>query len=76
MDYITARKRLYIPGYEYLAIATPAWQTLLSLARESDVWLWDFDGYNSTMELAVEDESRPMGHAFVLAHHANRALQT
>lgn len=74
LDYIQARKRIYIPLYAATVIQTEAFKRLLNLYRmEGDITLWDFDGYDySKMGLSIRDvvnnPKRKMGHAFVIAH--------
>jgi hypothetical protein len=74
LGYIEARKRIYVPLYAKAVVNTKAFQTLLALYREKgEVVLWDFDGYDhikmgKTIREVLNDPSRPMGHAFVLAY--------
>lgn len=85
LDYIQARKRIYIPLYAKAVVKTEAFQKLLELYLErGDVTLWDFDGYDHRaqgMSLldVVNNPRRPMGHAFVLAHllerHAEKLIR-
>jgi hypothetical protein len=77
LDYIEARKKIYIPLYTTAVRETPAWIWLQEQYEEKqkegkDLVLWDFDGYDirqtrQALEDTIEDPSRPMGHAFVLA---------
>lgn len=73
LDYITARKKVYIPLYAHAVVQTPAFAWLKTLYRvESHLTLWDFDGYDytalgMTLKEAVNDPKRKLGHAFVLA---------
>ncbi len=74
LDYITARKRIYIPLY-YEAVVNSSAFFLLNMEYESsekDLYLWDFDGYNHkelgmSYDEVVNCKERKMGHAFVLA---------
>lgn len=74
LDYIAARKRVYIPLYAHAVAKSPAFSQLLALYRaQGHVTLWDFDGYDHTalgmsMKDVVNEPKRKMGHAFVLAH--------
>ena len=47
LDYIEARKRIYIPEYAKLVTKTPAFKKLQALKRsEKNIILSDFDGWN------------------------------
>jgi len=73
LDYIEARKQIYIPLYAKAVQQTNAFEKLKKLYEtEQDLYLWDFDGYdfhsmNLTFEQVINDPNRKMGHAFVLA---------
>lgn len=74
LDYIEARKELYIPFYSKAVEATEAFQQLqeLYLTSEQDIYLVDFDAYNAqALEMSYKDvincKTKKMGHAFVLA---------
>lgn len=72
LDYISARKRIYIPLYARAVKETQAFAQLRDMANRKDVWLWDFDGYDHhalgmSLDDVIECETRKMGHAFVLA---------
>jgi len=73
LDYITARKRIYIPLYTRAVWHTEAFQMLKAQAEiRDDLYLWDFDSYEyrrqgMTWEDAVNNPERPLGHAMVLA---------
>lgn len=73
LDYIEARKRIYIPLYAAAVQKTEAWEELVSRYKsEKDIYLWDFDGYDyitmgRSLKQVVNDPERKMGHAFVLA---------
>lgn len=72
LDYISARKEIYIPLYKKSVENTDAFKKLKQIASEQDIWLWDFDGYdykklNMSLDDVVNSTTRKMGHAFVLA---------
>ena len=70
LSYVEARKRIYVPLYAKAVVKTTAFATLLGLYRDhGEVVMWDFDGYETkkTFEELLNDPSRPLGHAFVLA---------
>lgn len=73
MDYIAARKRIYIPLYAKAVLPTAAFNQLLALYKANgEITLWDFDGYDHrrlgmTLREVVDNPDRKMGHAFVLA---------
>lgn len=72
LDYIEARKKIYVPLYSNAVRKTSAFYQLEQLAATlNEVWLWDFDGYNHrekgmTFDDVLNDEGMKMGHAFVL----------
>lgn len=68
LDYITARKKIYIPLYSAAARKTNAYKHLAYLRDEMDIVLWDFDGYETKNSQAqiMNDKNQNMGHAFVL----------
>lgn len=76
LDYIEARKQIYIPQYKHAVIQTQAFQELMLLYYQcqtlnTDIYLFDYDGYNHrllgmTLEDVVNCKERKMGHAFVL----------
>lgn len=74
LSYVEARKKIYIPMYAKAVIKTEAFKKLKELYDSSGVLhLWDFDGYNhiklnKTLKEVVNDPTRKMGHAFVLAY--------
>lgn len=74
LDYVTARKRVYIPLYAHAVVKSIAFAKLLDLYRKlGKITLWDFDGYDyialgMTMKDVVNDPKRKMGHAFITAH--------
>lgn len=76
LDYIDARKRIYIPVYSRLARKSKAFAKLIrlhiQLKSKQVLALRDFDGYDHkllNMDLVdvVDESKRKMGHAFVLA---------
>jgi hypothetical protein len=73
LTYIEARSRLYIPMYAWAARRVPEWEQLQALYRErGQLTLVDFDAYDHR-RLGYDwfgvltNESRKMGHGFVLA---------
>jgi hypothetical protein len=73
LDYVSARKAIYIPIYSRAVAKTPSWEELKHRYDSGkELWLWDFDGYDHVKHgIALKDaqdlSSRKMGHAFVLA---------
>jgi len=73
LDYIEARKKIYVPLYAEAVKGTEAFKKLQEEAEKNEtIYLWDFDGYNHkamgmTYEDVVDEPSMKMGHAFVLA---------
>jgi hypothetical protein len=70
LDYIEARKQIYISLYAKAVQETSAFEKLKNLS--GDLYLWDFDAYNHkalglSYEQVINDPNRKMGHAFVLA---------
>ena len=71
--YIYALKVQYIRIYAHLVRQTETYKLLWDLVQEGhDIVLRDFDGYDyiregASLDQAVNDPSRSMGHAFVLA---------
>jgi hypothetical protein len=80
LDYVTARKRIYIPLYSEIVRQSPAWKQLRSIYEQAgEVVLWDFDGYDHralgmNYEEVVDSPTRKMGHGFVLAMMLEGAL--
>ena len=74
LEYIEARKKIYIPLYTAAVVNSRAFGQLLELYRaEGKAILWDFDGYDHvalgmTYKDVVNSPTRPMGHAFVIAY--------
>lgn len=73
MDYIEARKRIYIPLYSAAVQKTSAFAKLKKMYDAGeDLCLWDFDGYDHkaagiTYDQVINDPAKSMGHAFVIA---------
>jgi len=73
LSYVEARKKIYIPLYYEAVKKTSAYASLeMHHELDEDIYLWDFDGYNHrAMDMSWDDvvnnDTRPMGHAFVLA---------
>jgi len=73
LGYVEARKRIYVPLYTKAVVRTQGFATLRALYRErGELILWDFDGYDHhelgmTLKEVLNDPTRKMGHAFVLA---------
>lgn len=73
LDYIQARKEIYIPVYAEAVKKSHAFSILQKMTFEPvDLYLWDFDGYNHkalnlTYDEVINDPKRKMGHGFVLA---------
>lgn len=72
LQYIEARKKIYVPHYAAALGATGALQELRRLASKVTVALWDFDGYNfrargMTLRECLENQSSSFGHAFAVA---------
>ena len=74
LDYISARKKIYIPLYSQAVKQTNAWQLLQKLyaSATQPIYLWDFDAHNLTpgtfnyQDLWDNPEIK-VGHAYVLA---------
>jgi len=72
LDYIEARKRIYLPAYANAVTKTDAFTKLQETCKEhEDIWLWDFDCYRHdemgmTLSDVLHDGSRSMGHGFIL----------
>lgn len=72
IDYISARKKLYIPAYSQLVTATKSYALLYKWVMEGhNIILRDFDGYDHHklgMSLidVVNNTQKSLGHAFVL----------
>lgn len=72
-DYVPARKAIYLPVYAQAVQTTEAFARLrATYEAEGEVWLRDFDGYDHralgmSLDDVLNDPTRKMGHAFVLA---------
>ena len=72
LDYIDARKKIYIPLYARAVVKTKEYNELKRrYDKGEDLILWDFDGYKfpdkeKTYLDVINDEKKKMGHAFVL----------
>jgi hypothetical protein len=73
LGYVEARKRIYVPLYTRAVVGTRGFARLRERYRElGTLVLWDFDGYDHhalgmTLKEVMNDPTRKMGHAFVLA---------
>jgi hypothetical protein len=78
LGYVDARKQIYIPLYRDSVRKTAGWQTLRTIFKQHvqeaglRLQLWDYDAYphielGYTLNQVVNDGTRTMGHAFVLA---------
>ena len=76
LDYIEARRRIYLPLYIRAVLETTAgnqaWRQLLKWREEHDkIYLRDFDGYDHEaqgLDLSgvLHNTARPMGHGFAI----------
>ena len=72
LDYIDARKKIYIPLYARAIIKTSTFQVLKDEYEEKEnLVLWDYDGYDHvkkgmTLQDVLNESKLKMGHAFVL----------
>lgn len=71
LDYISARKLIYIPQYARAVVKTEAFKELQRLRDEGKkLALLDFDGYDRkthSYDDVINDATRKMGHSFVIA---------
>lgn len=73
LDYIEARKRIYAPLYGGAVLNGDAWGLLKAeYSCNSNLTLFDYDGYDylklgMSLTDVLNDPTRKMGHAFVLA---------
>jgi hypothetical protein len=80
MDYVDARKKIYVPLYYRAVKDTGAYKILRDMYLSNDViYLWDFDGYrNDLLGMNLVDvlncPDRKMGHAFVLARMLEKRI--
>lgn len=69
LDYIAARKEIYIPLYSKAAAKTKEFKELQELYKKEDLLIVDFDVYDRGVldwDSIIACESRKMGHGFVL----------
>lgn len=72
LDYISARKHIYVPLYAKAVLKTNAYKKLQDIvASDKHLYLLDFDAYkhreqNMTMTDVLNCPDKKMGHAFVL----------
>jgi len=71
LDYVPARKKIYIPIYAELVQSTDSFKRLQLLHGTSDIALRDYDGYdyetlNMSLREVANNSQRKCGHAFVL----------
>lgn len=75
LGYVDARKQIYCQLYSEAVEITPAWEQLVETYNQCKdnntvLYLRDYDGYdmkNKTYSDVINDPTRKMGHAFVLA---------
>ncbi len=73
LDYIAARKQIYLPLYQTAVAQTSAYHRLeATYRRNGSITLFDFDGYdhaslNMTLSDVLNCPTRVCGHAFILA---------
>ena len=73
LDYISARKQIYIPLYQETVLKSEEWSQLSEIyEKNQNLILLDFDAYdhrelNFTWDDVIKCEFRKMGHGFVLA---------
>ena len=71
LNYIQARKKIYIPEYAKNVIHTDSFKRLSKLYQQKNIILLDYDAYDNealgmTLVDVVNNPHRKMGHAFVL----------
>jgi len=83
LDYVEARKKIYIPLYSRAVLKSDAFKKLLNIYRETekDIYLVDFDGYNHkekgmTLSDVANNTKKSMGHAFVIYDLLQRQKNT
>lgn len=80
LGYIAARKHIYVPLYSRAVRKSNAYAKLRELClREELVYLWDFDGFDNeklgmSLKDVLNDPTRTMGHAFILARMLERGI--
>lgn len=73
LNYIEARKRIYIPLYRDAVYKTEAFQILKKIYNDKkQISLWCYDGYNHrdfdmSYDDVINNDKLKMGHSFVLA---------
>lgn len=73
LNYIEARKKIYVPLYSGAVLKTKEYQILVEEYKEKkDIVILDFDAYDHrklgmTYKDVINDKSKKMGHGFVLA---------
>lgn len=74
LGYVDARKRIYVPIYAKMVVKSEAYARLKELyKKKGEIHLWDFDGYDyigkkMSFKDVINDSTRSMGHAFVIAN--------
>lgn len=77
MDYITARKNIYMPMYKDLALKSGWFDKLKELYLiEGEIVIWDYDAYDYldmglTAEQVINDPTKILGHGHILAMMLN-----
>lgn len=72
LDYIDARKQIYVPLYARCVTQTDTYRKLkIRMKRKGNITLLDYDAYDHrslgmTLTDVLNDPTRKMGHAFVL----------
>ena len=73
LGYIDGRKLVYLPAYlqKLDRYCQEPIGRLMKMAEEQDVWLWDFDGYDSDepFETLLNNEKKNLGHAFLVRQY-------
>lgn len=73
LDYVSARKQIYLPLYAQAVVKSEAYKMLRGeYEKRGEVTLWDFDGYDylsrkMSLSDVLNNPKKKMGHAFVLA---------
>jgi hypothetical protein len=71
LNYIDARKQIYVPIYAQLVTQTQAFQRLITLRNTQPIALFDYDAYDYVklgipFNSALNDPTRILGHGMVL----------
>lgn len=73
LSYIDGRKLVYLPAYiqKLDRYCQEPIRRLVELAEREQVWLWDFDGYDSDepFEALLNNEKKNLGHAFLVRQY-------